>query len=96
MDNLDIANALCSDNDDSSKSVYSNAIDPYNLPTEAELFKVWNKILRNNILWDFALQWSWFYLDDDGFKDISMFCSCGRTYKKWLEEEGLIDFLKKI
>ena len=24
-----------------------------------------------------------------------MFCPCGRSNKEWLEEEGLVDFIKK-
>ena len=42
-----IANGLCSDGDDSSKSVYSDVIDPYYLPKEAEFFKVVNNNFRN-------------------------------------------------
>ena len=41
---IGIEKGLISDND-SSKSVYSDAPDPYHLPTEAESFKVFNKIL---------------------------------------------------
>ena len=54
---IGIEKGLISDND-SSKSVYSDTTDPYYLPTEAELFKVLNKILGISTIWDFALQWS--------------------------------------
>ena len=51
---------LTSDDDDSNKSVYSDATDIYYLPTEEELFKVLNKLLEKNTLWDFELQQTWF------------------------------------
>ena len=47
LEKLDIEAGIISDLDDSSKSVYSDAIDPYYLLTEAEFFKVLNKNLRN-------------------------------------------------
>ena len=40
LEKLAIANGLCSDTDDCSKSVYSHTTDPYYLPTETELLKV--------------------------------------------------------
>ena len=85
---------IISDPDDSSNSVYSNATDPYYLPIEAELFKVWNKILGTNAIWDFALQRSWFNPDHE-YKEFKVFCPCGRSHKKWLEEERLVDFIQK-
>ena len=60
LEKLAFANGLCPDPDDNSNSVYSNATDPYHLPTEAEFFKLFNKILGTNTIWDFALQRSWF------------------------------------
>ena len=42
---LGIEAGIISDTDDSSKSVYPDATDPYYLPAETELFEVWNKIL---------------------------------------------------
>ena len=70
LEKLAITNGLCSDNDDSSKSVYFDATDPYYLPTETELFHVFKKILGTNIIRDFALQRSWFNQDDDESKKI--------------------------
>ena len=58
LEKLSFEEGIISDPDDSSKSVYSNTTDPYYLSTEAELFKVLNKILGINEIWDFALQWS--------------------------------------
>ena len=43
------------DPDESSKSVYSDATDPCYLSTEAELFKVLNKILGTNTIWGIVL-----------------------------------------
>ena len=94
IEKLAIANGLCSDADDSSKSVYSDATDPFYLPTEVELFKVLNKILGTNTIWDFALQRSWFNQDHES-KEVKVFCPCRRSHKKWLEEQGLVDFIQK-
>ena len=58
LEKLSFEEGIISDPDDSSKSVYSDATDPCHLPTEAELFKVINKILGTNTIWDFAQQWS--------------------------------------
>ena len=80
IEKLAIANGSCSDTDDSRKSAYSDVIDPYYLPTETELFKVSNKILGTNTIWDFALQWSWLDLDHES-KEIKVFCPCGRSHK---------------
>ena len=93
IEELAIANDLCSDADDSSKSVYSDATDPYYLPTEADLLKALNKILGTNTIWDFALQPSWFNQDHES-KKIKVFCPCRRSHKKWLEEQGRIDFFQ--
>ena len=41
---------MISDIDDSSNLVYSDAIDPYYLTTEAELLKILNKILGTNTI----------------------------------------------
>ena len=85
IEKLAITNGLCSDADDRSKSVYSDATDPYYLPTKAEFFKVLNKILGTNTIWDFTLQRSWFNQDYET-KEIKVFCPCGISHKKWLEE----------
>ena len=74
-----IANGLCLDADDSSKSVFSDATDPYYLPSEAELFKVLNQILGTYTIWDFALQRSWFNQDHES-KENKVFCPCGRNH----------------
>ena len=74
--------------------MYSNATDPYYFPTEAELFKLSNKILGTNKIWSFAPQRSWFNQDHES-KEIKVFYPCGRSRKKWLEEQGLVDFVQK-
>ena len=58
------------------------------------MFKVLNKILRTCTIWDFALQRSWFNRDHK-LEEYNVFCRCGRSHKKWLEEEGLVEFMKK-
>ena len=65
----------------SRKAVYLDATDPYDLLTEAELFKILNKILGTNTIWDFALQRSWFNQDhkDEEYK---VYCPCGRSHEK--------------
>ena len=45
-----------------------------------------------NTIWDFAIQRSWFNQDYDS-KEIKVFCHCGRSHKKWLEEQGLVGFI---
>ena len=55
----------------------SDATDPYYLPIEAELFKVLNKLLEKNALWDFPLQRTWFNQDNE-FKEYYLFCPCGK------------------
>ena len=93
LEKLGIEAGIISDTDDSSKSVYSDATDPYYLHTEAELFKVLKKIGTNTI-WGFALQRSWFNRDYES-KEFKVIWICGRSHKKWLEEERLVDFVKK-
>ena len=80
IEKLAIANDLCSDADDSNKSVYSNATDPCYLPTEAELFKALNKFLGTNTIQDLALQWSRLNQDHES-KEIKVFCPSGRSHK---------------
>ena len=55
-----------------SKSVYSDATDPYYLLTAAELLKVLNKTLDTNTIWNFALQQSWFNQDHES-KEFKVF-----------------------
>ena len=43
---------------------------------------------------DFALQSSWFNEDHES-KELKVFCPCGRSHIEWLEQEGLVDFIKK-
>ena len=43
---------------------------------------------------DFALQRSWFNQDHKN-EEYKVFCPCGRSHKRWLEEELLVDFMKK-
>ena len=87
-DNLD------AEDDVESKSTHSDATDPYYLPTEAELFKVLNKLLEKNTLWDLSLQRTWFNQDNE-FKEYSVFCPCGKYNDKWLKEEEIYDFVRK-
>ena len=42
----------------------------------------------------FCTAWSWDNQDDDQSNE-KVFCQCGKSHKKWLEEEGLIGFIKK-
>ena len=84
---------LISDND-SNKSVYSDANDPCYLPTEKELFKVLNKSLGTTTTWDSALQRSWFNWDNKD-EEYSVFCPCGRSHKECLEQEGFGKLVQK-
>ena len=90
---IGIEMGLISD-DDNSKSVYSDATDPYYFQTEAKLVKVLNKILGIRTIWDFTLQLSWSKRDhkDEEYK---MFCPCGRSHIEWLEQEGFVEFMQK-
>ena len=57
------------------------------------MFKVLNKILGTNTIWDFVLQRSGFNQDHE-LKDLKLFSPCANSHKKGLEEE-IIDFMKK-
>ena len=80
--------------DESSKSVYSDATDPYYLPTEREMFKVLNKISGTCTIWDFTLKQFWFNQEDKD-EEYMVYCPFGRSHKEWLEQEGLVEFMKK-
>ena len=75
---------LILDTDHTSMPLHSDPTDLYYLLTEAELFKVLNKILGTSTIWDFALQWSWFNQDHE-YKEYKVYCPCGRSYIEWLE-----------
>ena len=57
------------------------------------MFKVLNKILGTCTICDFALQRSWFNRKDND-EEYKVYCPCGRSHKEWLEQEGLVDFIK--
>ena len=77
-----------------SQSQQSDKTDPYYLPTDAELFKVLNRLLEKNTLWDFPLQRTWFHQDNE-FKEYTLFCPCSKINNKWLKQEGIHDFVRK-
>ena len=37
---------------------------------------------------------SWFNRDSED-EEYLVYCPCGRSRKEWLEQEGLVDFIKK-
>ena len=59
----------------------------YYLPTEKELFKV-------STIWDFVLQQSWFK-QKHKYKEYTVYCPRGRSHREWLEQEGIVEFMKK-